>query len=70
MTDQSSDDRRAAAQRVADLLNEIRAAGLFVDLQDWPNEAVAVSSGDTFAEAESTYVHWDGKRWSAEDGAP
>lgn len=39
-------DHREAAQRIADALNEVRAAGFGPDIQEWP-PAVTVAAGDT-----------------------
>lgn len=40
-------DHREAAQRVADVLNEVREAGFSTSMQDWPECMVTVAAGDT-----------------------
>jgi hypothetical protein len=69
VTDRQSDQERAAmttrdaAQRIADVLNEVRAAGFTTTLVDWPESLSVCRADATFTTAEPLAIverddHW------------
>lgn len=59
-------EHQEAAQRVADVLNEVRAAGFYVDMGDWPECMVSVSSPGTFATSRTLSVVHRADGWTVD----
>lgn len=58
-----------AAQRVADVINEIRTAGFNVDMGDWPECKVSIYPADaTFATVRILEVVHRDDTWVVRDG--